>query len=356
MTSPSAVVRRARKLPSRTGTLPTTVTLVLLAFAAVVFAFSPTLNPLDLFAGRFLEVPVPGVTGLTQDRALVDLQRGRLEGRVSFVYSSEVERGKVARQTPRAGSSLRRGSAVEVMVSRGVQFLTVPQLAGTSRRSAVAELRRLGLKVSEERVNDEVVKAGDVMSQEPAAGTVVEGGSTVAIRVSTGPITRVVPEVAGLPIEGAAFQLGKAGFQLGNLTLADNALVLKGGVVGTDPPAQTVLPRDTPVNLVISIGPPPVAVPKVTGITRESAAAELSKLGLVIGEVTQLGPVGDPLNGVVLGQTPEPGTQLRPGDVVNLTVRRAQTPPPTLPPTTTVAPAPPTTAPAAPPPTAAPGG
>ena len=261
-------------------------------------------------------------------------ERGRLHGKVTFVYSSTVPRGKVVRQKPAAASSLRRDSSADVFVSRGPAYIPLANYVGQKRSDVISALRGLGLKIAEERISDEAAPAGTVTGQTPGEGIVVEGGSTVSIQVSTGPVTRTVPEVTGLPIEGASFNLGKAGFQLGTITLADNPTVRKGGVVGTDPPAGTVLPRDTAVNLVVSSGPPPVAVPKVTGLTQASAAGELSKLGLIIGEVTQTGAVADPLDGVVLAQSPTPGAQLRPGEVVTVTVRRAAIPPPTLPPTT----------------------
>ena len=335
MVAPRASVSRSRqRLPSRTGTLPVVIALSILGIFVLVFVFSPTLNPADLLAGRFLEVPVPKVTALTQDRALIELERNRLHGDVRFVYSSKVPRGRVARQDPLAATSLRRDSTVGVFVSRGPEFVPLPDFAGQKRTDVIAKLRDLGLDVTEERLNDETAAAGTVIGQRPAPGTVVEGGSTVSIDVSTGPATRTVPEVTSLPIEGAAFNLGKAGFQLGTITLADNPTVRRGSVVGTDPPAGTVLPRDTSVNLVVSSGPPPVALPKVAGMTQTAAAAELSKLGLIIGEVTQTGAVADPLDGVVLSQNPEPGAQVRAGDVVTVTVRRAAVPPPTLPPTT----------------------
>jgi len=341
--APRASISRSRqRLPSRTGTLPVVIALVTLGLFALVFVFSPTLNPADLLAGRFLEVPVPKVTGLTQDRALIELERGRLHGDVHFVYSSTVQRGKVVRQKPLAASSMRRDSTADIYVSRGPEFVPLPELVGQKRSDVISTIRELGLEVAEERVNDETAPAGDVIAQSPAPGTVVEGGATVSISVSTGPMTRTVPEVTGLPIEGAAFNLGKAGFQLGTITIGDNPTVKKGSVVGTDPPAGTVLPRDTAVNMVISSGPPPVALPKVTGLKRADATAELSKLGLIIGEVTQTGAVADPLDGVVLSQSPDPGTELRAGDVVTVTVRRAAVPPPTLPPTTTAPPAAPT--------------
>lgn len=328
------VSRQRQRLPSRTGTAPVVIALVTLGLLASVFVFSPTLNPVDLLAGRFLEVPVPKLVGLTQDRALVELERSRLHGNVAFVYSSTVPRGRVVKQRPLASATMRRDSTANVYVSRGPAYVTLPDLVGQRRSDALATIRKLGLKVAEERMNDETVPTGDIMSQAPLSGTVVEGGTVISLQVSTGPITRTVPELTSLPIEGAAFSLGKAGFQLGTITLADNPIIRKGGVVGTDPPAATVLPRDTPVNLVVSSGPPPVAVPKVTGITQTAAAEELTRLGLIVGEVTQTGAVADPLDGVVLAQNPEPGTQLRPGDVVTVTVRRAAIPPPTLPPTT----------------------
>lgn len=340
MTAPRASVNRSRqRLPSRTGTAPVVVALVVLALMALLFAFSPTVNPVDLLAGRFFEVPVPKITGLTQDRALIELERSRLHGDVRFVYSSTVARGKVVRQDPIAASSLRRDSDAKVFVSRGPAYIALDDLVGQRRSDVVSKLRDLGLEIAEERVTDETAPAGQVVAQSPAPGIVVEGGATVSIQVSTGPVTRTVPEVAGVPLEGAAFNLGKAGFVLGTITLSDNPTVRKGSVVGTDPPAGTVLPRDTAVNMVVSSGPPPVAVPKVTGLTQTKAAADLSALGLIIGEVTQTGSVADPLDGVVQAQNPAPGTEMRAGDVVTVTVRRAAIPPPTLPPTT-VAPAP----------------
>jgi len=350
VTAVRPVVRpRRRRLPRRSGATPVVIALAFLGVLAVVFAFSPTLNPIDLLAGRFLQVPVPKVTSLTQDRALIELERGRLHGDVRFVYSSDVDRGRVVSQEPLPSSTLSRDATVTLVVSRGPEFLAVPGLVGQTRSDASSALRELGLEVSEERLNDENAPAGQVIDQRPAPETVVEGGSTVSIRVSTGPLTRTVPEVTTLPIEGASFNLGKAGFQLGTITLADNPLVRKGGVVGTDPPAGTVLPRDTPVNLVVSSGPPPAAVPRVTGLAQAAAAAELDGLGFVIGQVTQTGAVADPLDGVVLSQSPEAGTQLRPGEVVTITVRKAAVPPPTLPPTTVPpTPVPPTAQPAAP--------
>lgn len=334
MTARVSVSRAQRRLPSRTGALPVIVTLSLLFATTLFFSLSPTLNPADLFEGRFLEVPVPKVTGLTQDRALIELERGRLRGDVHFVYSSSVPLGVVVSQDPGSSTTRRRDSAINIAVSRGVQYIALPDLVGKKRADVIATLRHLGLGVTEERRTDEGAASSTVIAQTPVPGIVVEGGSKVRIVVSTGPATRTVPEITTLPLEGAAFDLGKAGFKLGSITLADNPTVRVGSIVAADPPVGTVLPRDTAVNLVVSSGPPPVPLPKLTGMKQTEAVAELTKLGVILGEVTQTGPVGDPLDGVVMAQSPDPGTQVRSGDVVAVTVRRAAVPPPTLPPTT----------------------
>ncbi|MFN8049810.1 MAG: PASTA domain-containing protein [Acidimicrobiales bacterium] len=207
---PTAVISRAqRRLPSRTGTLPATVTLAVLAVFAIVFAFSPTLNPIDILAGRFLEVPVPQLVGLTQDRALVELERGRLHGDVRFVHSSTVDRGKVVRQRPVASSTMRRDSYAKVYVSRGPAYVQLPELAGSSRSDAIRKIRGLGLDVDEERLNDETVPIGTIISRSPppAPGRPVRPCPT---RSPPDPSAHR-PRDRRPARRGAAFMLGKAG-------------------------------------------------------------------------------------------------------------------------------------------------
>jgi len=335
--------RRRSRLPGRTGTVPAAASLGLLVLAVLVFGYSPTLNPQDLLAGRFFDVEVPRVTELTQTRALVTLQAAELEGEVRFATSARTPRGKVVSQAPPATETARRGSSVRLVVSLGPARLLLPDFVGASAERASGVLRDAEVASKVERRNDEAVPEGSVISQSPAPGTLVLGGSTVALVVSLGPVTRAVPEVTGLAREAAAFRLGQAGFLLGDVTETESPAIPRGGVIRSDPPAGSVVAKDTRVDLEVSSGPPPASVPKVTGQQQTAAAAALGRAGFLVGEITQIGEVADPLDGVVLGQTPAPGTQLRAGSVVTLTVRRAAKPPPTTAPTT-VPPAPPSTA------------
>lgn len=342
---------------SRGGGVIVGCLVVVAGLFGLMLGFSPTLNPVDLLTGKGFDVVVPKITGLTQTRALIVLENGRLEGKVSFAYSATTQRGLVMSQSPAAGGTVGRGAAVDVVVSRGLSRVSVPDLIGQDESAATATLATYGLEPRVDRVNDETAPKGQVFGQKPQAGVVTSGGTSVNLTVSLGPAQRAVPDLARLPTEGALFLLGKSGFTLGPVTFADNNDVQTGAVIGTDPAASTMLDRDAKVGLVISSGPAPVAVPDMTNRRQQDAAKELGDLGFVVGEITQIGLPGDPQDGVVLGQSPAPGVQLRPGDVVSLTVRRAAKPTPTSAPTTAPPPpTPPPTTPAPAPATAPAGG
>lgn len=323
--------RRART----TGSYPAFAAFAAAMASIVLFAFSPTLNPIDILSGRIFEVRVPDVVGLTQTSALVKLSESRLKGDVSFVNSSEVDRGLVASQDPDASETLRRGSTAEIKVSLGPAKVTLPDYTGQLEAKVTEELARFEIDTQVQWVNDEFFPEGTVISQDPRQGVIVLGGSTVSLVASLGPVTREIPSVTSLSVEGASFLLGKAGFALGEVVFEDNALVPRGAVVGTEPAEGTVAARDTPLTLRISAGGPPVPVPDLRTLSQEEASKRLGDLHLLVGEISDIGAVRDPKEGQVLDQVPVAGTRVRPGDLITLTVRRsAPPPPPTVPPTT----------------------
>ncbi len=336
-------------LPGRTGLSAVIGALVVAFGAAALFAFSPSLNPLDLLTGRFLEVSVPEVRGMTQQKALVELLGDRLSGDVAFAYDADAPIGTVIRQRPLPDASVKRDSTVEITVSRGPAFVPLPDLVGATRDEAVSRLQSLDLVVEESEVSDETAPANTVISLDPAPGVVVQGGSTVRVVVSKGPEVRYIPDLVGIPLEGGAFFLGRGGLRLGNVTLLDSPDVVKGAIIALSPPPNTQVARDTPVDLTVSNGKPPVAVPNVVGKSQSEATKLLGNAGFVTGEVAEVGTVDDPAAGSVRAQTPAAGTLARPGEIVTITVRRAAPPPTTISETTV----PPTTA--APPEAAAPG-
>jgi serine/threonine-protein kinase len=126
--------------------------------------------------------------------------------------SLEVPRDRVIRTRPPAGTVLRDGQAVVLVISVGKPKVQVPQVAGRRFDDARAELAAAHLDASRrDEFND--LPRGRVVRTEPAAGTSVTWGSKVTVAVSKGPDLVVVPDVVGLSKRQAERRLERAGLR-----------------------------------------------------------------------------------------------------------------------------------------------
>ena len=126
---------------------------------------------------------VPVLVGVPRS---VAVQRIRGRGLVPSVSEGESEApaGEVIRQSPSAGSTVERGSTVEIVVSRGEEQVSVPNVIGRLRAEAVQALRDVGLVPSvQEQETDVPSQAGRVTDQFPPPGASVTGGTEVTVIV-----------------------------------------------------------------------------------------------------------------------------------------------------------------------------
>ncbi len=90
-----------------------------------------------------------------------------------------IPRGDVISQSPAADTEVAVGSAVDYVVSLGVQQVEVPDLSGPAA-DAPDTITTAGLAVGDATQEySDTVAAGEVISQSPAAGTSVDIGSRV---------------------------------------------------------------------------------------------------------------------------------------------------------------------------------
>jgi beta-lactam-binding protein with PASTA domain len=150
------------------------------------------------------------VRGLPQAVAIESLDKRDLKATVDRRPSETIERGIAIRTVPAAGEEVERGERVQLFVSSGPEQVEVPDVTGLSRDSAEDLLSEAGLEVAVEQRESEEPE-DDVISQDPAAGTDVDRGSTVTITVSTGIETVSVPNVVGLNRRDAIAQLRDVG-------------------------------------------------------------------------------------------------------------------------------------------------
>lgn len=192
---------------------------------------------------------VPEVTGKSQDEAQRSLtDAGLAVGAVTDAYSEDVPQGQVISQSVAAGTPLAHDSAVDIVLSKGREPLTVPTLSGLSASAAKSAIEDLGLVATPTEAYSDTVAEGQVISQQTREGSTLHRGDSVAYTVSKGPEKVAIPDVVGLQREEARSLLESAGF-----TVKEEAIL--GGFFGTvrssDPAAGTMTKKGSTVTITI---------------------------------------------------------------------------------------------------------
>lgn len=288
-------------------------------------------------------VPVPDVTGMTQEAALQALRAEDLVGNLVPETNDEIEAGIVIRTDPAAEEPAEVGSIVTVYVSSGPAEVPVPPVVGQPLETARQMIEAAGL--TEGQVTDRPdadFQPGVVLEQNPPAGVRVGSGAPINLVVSSGPETVVIPDVVGDSERDATAELNSLGL-LVRPQDEYSETVAEGLVIRTDPVAGTEGVIGDTVLVVVSQGPAPVQVPNLLGMTENQARQAVEALGLSLNVSAARQPVADPAqDGVVVNQVPTAGLTVNKGSTVTITLGQYQAPPSTttIPPTTTTIPAP----------------
>jgi beta-lactam-binding protein with PASTA domain/predicted Ser/Thr protein kinase len=267
-------------------------------------------------------VAVPDVEGVAEQLAVSQIRDAGLQDLIVREASEEAKKGIVFEQDPQPGERIERGNFVTIRVSTGPPKTTVPDVKGQRRDEAVAELANADLKANVVPINSgEPVDT--VLGQDPKPGTELVKGSTVRINVSKGPKPIAVPNVVGSPFESAQSALQGAGFAVARQDVESGEPA--GTVVGQDPAAGTQQGKGSVITLQVSQGPATSQVPDVTSQTEDDARAQLTSSGFEVQVVEEI--VEDQtLEGRVLSQDPEGGTDAEEGTTVVIVVGRFEPP------------------------------
>jgi serine/threonine protein kinase/beta-lactam-binding protein with PASTA domain len=127
-------------------------------------------------------VDVPKVIGKNQTKAESNLRALGFVSTATEAFSDSMAAGRVISVSPNQGKTVPVGTEVALVISKGPPPVTVPNVVGSSRDDAAAELRALGLTpVVQNQLP--VVVISRVYSQDPAPGTVVSRGTTITITI-----------------------------------------------------------------------------------------------------------------------------------------------------------------------------
>jgi eukaryotic-like serine/threonine-protein kinase len=235
-------------------------------------------------------------------------------------FSLEVPEDHVLAVDP--DDQARRGETVTLLLSAGPRQVEVPQVVGMTQEEAVAALDGDGFPHTLETAFSENVEQGRVISAAPEPGQRVDEGTEVALVISQGRQPIEVPGVVGVARDDAVAQLRELGLEAEVTGSEWSDEVPEGAILAQAPtPDGGPLYRGDVVELVVSDGPQPFAMPDVYQFPEDQAVAALEDKGLVV-EVRYV----DALFGIGAGrvgdQTPDAGTQVRRGDTVEIVVLR----------------------------------
>jgi len=290
------------------ATAESTIVAAILTVGNVTTAYSPTVptgdvisqsptagssvvhdSAVDIVVSLGVEpVDVPNVVGSTQAAAEAAIVAADLTvGTVTTENSDTVPAGDVISQNPAGGASVMPGTSVDLVVSLGVQMVTVPNVVGMAQAAAEAAITAATLTVGNvTTAYSPTVPTGDVISQDPTAGSSVVHDSAVDIVVSLGVEPVTVPNVVGSAQAAAEAAITAATLTVGNVTTQYSDTVAAGVVISQNPAGGTSVAPGTSVDLVVSLGVEMVTVPNVVGMSQAAAQSAITAATLTVGNVT----------------------------------------------------------------------
>lgn len=130
---------------------------------------------------------VPKLPGMSRDEAEDALQKVNLAvGKVEEEYSDTVAEDTVISASQKAGTKLSKGEKIDLVVSKGVAPIPVPNVEGLTFDAAYATLAKRGFRVGKDEVFSDDVPKGKVVSQYPKSTEAKPANSLIIVRVSKG--------------------------------------------------------------------------------------------------------------------------------------------------------------------------
>lgn len=245
---------------SDTQRAPTVVTFPLALLTAVVLAATAVVTFFAMVRGEE-ETQVPAIVGEDLLAAMAQLQEKGLVARVEGRFTSEAPIWHVMAQTPEAGSLVKAGRPVTVVVSRGRAVPEVGEYVGRDIDEVRLELQTLSatgespIRISEEgpRVADPR-PSGTILAQSPEPGTEVAEGLAIRVTVSRGPRGDLVevPRFIGVAYLDALAELAKRNQAFVFTVRAGTAEDPPGTVVFQSPAGGSEVPHSTVLQVGIT--------------------------------------------------------------------------------------------------------
>ena len=191
---------------------------------------------------------IPALLALTPEAAVNLLAKSPLKvGEITEVFNAKVPKGFVISANPAPGTRVKRDTIVDLVVSKGVQTFDLTSYLGKNGEEALNELTMAGFNVTATYAYDEKVMPGEVISQQPAAGSPLPKGAAVEIFISKGSAFVFIPNVMRYTQDRAVAVLEDLGLKVVIKKVTKTAKV----VIGITPKVNEKVKRGTTVTLTV---------------------------------------------------------------------------------------------------------
>lgn len=266
------------------------------------------------------DAKVPDVIGQTQESATKAIEAaGYVVGDISEEFNADTVAGRVCKQDPGADTALEKGEKVNLVISKGVENGSIPDLKGMTAEQAEKSLKDAGYTPQYAGNEASDADKDTVCKQSPEAGSKADKGTAVKYWISTGPEDIEVPNVIGSDQASAKSILEKAGFTVEVAAGEYSDKYVEGQVMSQNPNGGKLAKGET-VTITVSKGEDPatkpIDIPNVVGMTSTDAQTAIANAGFRYNVVETS---SDQTKGTVVKQSPSNG-QGKKGDTITITV------------------------------------
>ncbi|MBO1510457.1 Stk1 family PASTA domain-containing Ser/Thr kinase [Metabacillus bambusae] len=244
----------------------TTFIILITASVAAFTIIPPMMLPKD--------IEVPDVSGETYEDAVDILYENGFEvGEPVLVSDEEIEEGYVIKTNPSASEITKEGATITIYESTGKEKVVLDDYVGKNFDRVKSILEMKGFKIERKEKSDEIENAGTILTQTPEVGEeVIPSEETIVFTVSSGPKLEKIENLIGQSKSQVDEYVRSKGFFPNESEQYSDEIPI-GHLISISPGVGTeVVPKDTTLTLVYSMGPepdPPKKVEKTVEIPYE---------------------------------------------------------------------------------------
>ena len=275
------------------------------------------------------EVAIPQVENMTESEARTALKAAKLtvDNKTDEAPSDMIKKGRIVRTSPEAGTMIKKNRPVRLYISSGTKKVSLKDYQGKSIDEATEDLIEIGFlekNIQSEKVDSDSVPEGQIMSQNPNAGTKLDPKEeSITFKVSNGPKTFKIGDYTKMTYDEAVGRLLELGITEQQINRSDvsNETVPAGEIISQNPVNGSSMTTKDKITLTVSSGSAYVKLDDLTGQDKATAEATITNSGLKYSEQQEFSDEVEA--GKVIRTDPGAGTSsLKSGDTVTVFVSK----------------------------------